>query len=200
MTSKPKIAIAILAAGASTRMGRPKQLLPWGDTTILGHALHQAFGSKAQEVYVILGANNELIQTQVNFGSANIQINDRWQEGLGTSIATAAKAAANQNIDGLLIMLADQPQVDSEFLNKLIADFQPNQERIVATGYDGEAGVPVLFDVVYFERLGGLEGDRGAKVVLKECKEQTIIVEPKVQLRDVDTEEGYLGLWGEVFG
>ncbi|MGS0528175.1 nucleotidyltransferase family protein [Zobellia nedashkovskayae] len=103
-----RIAILILAAGASTRMGQPKQLLPWKDTTLLGHAIQTVKSTDAIEVVTVLGANAKLIQSQIKEEVIFIQNTD-WQSGLGGSIACGTEWLLQSNIefDGILITLAD---------------------------------------------------------------------------------------------
>ncbi len=132
-----KIAILILAAGASTRMGKPKQLMEWKGTTLLGHAIDEASTIENSIIFVTLGANSDAIK------SAHIQkdvkwvFNSHWESGLGTSIALGAKAILENEpkIPKILVMLADQPLIDSEYLEQMISSFHIVKKGIVATGY-----------------------------------------------------------------
>jgi molybdenum cofactor cytidylyltransferase len=122
MAAPKNIAILILAAGASSRMGRTKQLLPWQDTTLLGSAIRTARDSNAKSVAVVLGANAESIRGRVNVGrgvktDADFVENTAWETGLGSSIACGTEFLIEKKIvyDGILIMLADQPLIDTEY-------------------------------------------------------------------------------------
>lgn len=199
LTTNIRIATVILAAGASTRMGKPKQTLKWGETTLLGHCIDQVLASKAQEVILILGANHELIKEKIENYALDILINENWQAGMGSSIALAAKQLLKSNVDGVLIVLADQPNVDSHFLNSLMRRFHPEKNTIIATNYGDGAGVPVLFDQTYIEKLSRLEGDQGAKRIIQEAVEFVTSVTPDFRLTDIDTPEAYEALYNYRF-
>ena len=119
---KPKIATLILAAGESKRMNGVKQLLPWKDSTLLGHAITQSLQTSTNEVYVVLGANMDKILNEVDTRKVNIIINDDWSLGMGTSIAAVIRFfRSNQlDFDGILIRLIDQPLLDVKYYNILI--------------------------------------------------------------------------------
>jgi len=118
MSETDKHAVLILAAGASTRMGQPKQLLPWGKTTLLNHAINEA-KKISEHVFVVLGANKELIESSLN-SQVEIIRNPNWENGMGTSITYGISILdKNEEFDSVLIMLADQPLLDSTYLNNL---------------------------------------------------------------------------------
>ncbi|CAM4393606.1 NTP transferase domain-containing protein [Zobellia nedashkovskayae] len=187
-----RIAILILAAGASTRMGQPKQLLPWKDTTLLGHAIQTAKSTDAIEVVTVLGANAKLIQSQIKEEVIFIQ-NTSWQSGLGGSIACGTEWLLQSNIefDGILITLADQPLIDFKYLDKLISTFSEHTDRIIATTYKNRAGVPALFPKKYVNTLLKLDKDFGAKHLLEQEQDTIITIPAENRISDVDTEEDY---------
>ncbi|CAM4376955.1 nucleotidyltransferase family protein [Zobellia nedashkovskayae] len=187
-----RIAILILAAGASTRMGQPKQLLPWKDTTLLGHAIQTAKSTDAIEVVTVLGANAKLIQSQIKEEVIFIQ-NTAWQSGLGGSIACGTEWLLQSNIefDGLLITLADQPLIDFKYLDKLISTFSEHTDRIIASTYRNRAGVPALFPKKYVNTLLKLDEDFGAKHLLEQEQDTIITIPAENRISDVDTEEDY---------
>ncbi|MBT2162913.1 nucleotidyltransferase family protein [Zobellia barbeyronii] len=187
-----RIAILILAAGASTRMGKPKQLLPWKDTTLLEHAIKTAKSADAIEVVTVLGANTKLIQSQIKEEVIFIE-NTAWQLGLGGSIAFGTKWLLQSDIefDGILIMLADQPLIDFRYLNTLIATSVEQTDRIIATAYKNRAGVPTIFPIKYVDMLLNLNEDFGAKHLLEQERDTVITVSAGNRISDVDTEEDY---------
>lgn len=187
-----RIAILILAAGASTRMGQPKQLLPWKDTTLLGHAIQTAKSTDAIEVVTVLGANAKLIQSQIKEEVIFIQ-NTAWQSGLGGSIACGTEWLLQSNIefDGILITLADQPLIDFKYLDKLISTFSEHTDRIIASTYRNRAGVPALFPKKYVNTLLKLDEDFGAKHLLEQEQDTIITIPAENRISDVDTEEDY---------
>lgn len=189
------ISIVIIAAGASSRMGEPKQLLQWGNTTLLGHALEQANASRADSVYVVLGANFEKIASTISSTRAQVLKYDDWQKGMGNTIAYSIDHLTTSKLkrDAILIMLADQPQVSTLFLNQMIDAYHNQQQGIVATHYaDSGAGVPAIFDKQYFDQLMLLSGDKGAKSLLNKNKGDVLALSPQTQFIDIDTRDTYL--------
>lgn len=195
MIKKPlNIAIVILAAGASKRMGTPKQLLPWGDTSLLVHTIKTVLKVQAKEVVVVLGANYDRIRNEINQYPISILNNVDWEMGLGKSIAFAIDYFKNSktSMDGVLVVLADQPFIISTFLEEMIEDFKQNKNKIVATSYGYKnQGAPVLFDKVYFEELSQLHDDHGAKHLLKTHKSQIKTLIPPMENVDLDSIEDY---------
>ncbi|SIS74018.1 molybdenum cofactor cytidylyltransferase [Zobellia uliginosa] len=193
MKSAPhRIAILILAAGSSSRMGKPKQLLPWHDTTLLGHAIRTAKASKAIRALTVLGANAKKIRTETTEAFAFTE-NTAWESGMGSSIAHGAASlmASDKDIEGILIMLADQPLIKESYLNLLIDHSIRHKDKIIATTYKHRAGVPALFPKPYFEALLKLNKDFGAKQLLQEEENQVIRLSAGQNIIDIDTSEDY---------
>lgn len=194
MTLTPNIAIAILAAGASKRMGSPKQLLKWEDSTIINHVIETCKNTVVNDVIVVLGANYEDIIRDINDTSVTVIHNKKWTLGLGKSIAFVVQYCLDSkaNRDGLLVVLADQPYVTTSFLNKMIEAFHVDDEAILATEYHvHKKGVPVLFHKKYFEALVRLTGDDGAKSILKQQKAFVKAIQPDFKNIDIDTAQDY---------
>ena len=185
-----KIAVLVLAAGASRRMNDIKQILAFKDSTLLENALKTAKMSKNNQVFCVLGANKEEILQKVDFQSIEIIQNEDWNNGLGKSIAIGVEAIQNyKDYDGILVMLGDQPFISSEYLNKMIEKFIQNQSEIIATSYSGKPGVPSLFPQKIFSQLKKLKGDSGAKELLR--SEKNIIKLEAENTFDVDSPEDY---------
>lgn len=183
--------IILLAAGASTRMGRPKQLLAWQDDTLLNHSISQAIDSQASELLVVLGANYESIVPTLPV-SINHIYNKNWEIGMGTSIARGIREFQQKGATAALIMLADQPYLTCHYLNQLIASYTPEKQQIIATQYGKGIGVPAIFDSFYFDKLSQLKGDKGAKQLIQQYREHVVIHQPeKANVVDIDTEEIY---------
>ncbi|WP_298552892.1 nucleotidyltransferase family protein [uncultured Algibacter sp.] len=201
MKSIPNIAIVILAAGASKRMGSPKQLLKWGNDTLLNHAIKTVLEIDAYEVIVVLGANHKLIEAGVKHRSITILNNEDWDLGLGKSIACATEYVlkSKPQVEGILITLADQPLIDSHYLNDIMTHFYQDLNQIIATSYDNNKGVPVLFGKVYFQELSNLTGDNGAKQLLKTHESCVKTFKPPVKNVDLDSKEDYEKLYRENF-
>jgi CTP:molybdopterin cytidylyltransferase MocA len=166
------VAAIVLAAGASRRLGQPKQLLIYGGEMLLERAIRLADEAGAAPVLTVLGANHELICASVDLMGKSIPvINDRWEEGMATSIHAGLKAlgAVTSEAKGVLILACDQPRLSSDHLRALIDAFCAQAEAsIVASTYAGVVGIPAVFRRITFPALGALRGDKGARALLIE--------------------------------
>ncbi|MFH6603854.1 NTP transferase domain-containing protein [Maribacter algicola] len=190
---KSNVAILILAAGESSRMGSAKQLLPWNNTTLLGHAMETAKKTASKDVFVVLGANSEEIRNTISNADVHILENKNWAKGMGVSVATgiAYILKEHESLDGVLIMLCDQPLISSDYLNRLLKIFEVGNYGIIATKYGKKNGVPAIFDKKYFSMLSRLNGDTGAKHVLDWYRGDTRVMDPGGKEQDLDTPEDY---------
>lgn len=188
-----KTAILILAAGKSSRMGSTKQLLSYKKTTLLGWAIEQAKQSKANTVFCVLGANSEIIEKSIENYLVETIYNVDYNNGLSTSIIAGINHLKDKNFDSVLIMLADQPNVTTDYLNQLIITSEENNSKIVVSNYGNKMGVPALFPKQYFNKLINLKGDNGAKDFLKMHLSE-IIKMSTFNLIDIDTREDYKNL------
>lgn len=187
------IAILILAAGASSRMGSPKQLLPWKHTTLLGHAIMEAKAVEYTDLFIVLGANATKIITEIQLKNDPCFVNNEWRKGLGNTLAFGITQIENsrKNYTEIVVMLADQPLIDSIYLSKMIAAYKESGKSIVATSYGKRVGVPAIFSKRYFSELKELNHDFGAKEILKKYPLDTLSLDPKGKEKDIDTIEDY---------
>ncbi|MCM4166286.1 hypothetical protein DHD08_01170 [Arenibacter sp. H213] len=193
---KSNIAIMIMAAGASSRMGIAKQLLPWGKSTLIGNAIKNAKESNCSNVFVVLGANADAIKNSVGLKEEAIILNNDWESGLGSSIAFATRSILTpaEKYDGILVLLADQPLIDTSYLNQLITAFDGTDHSIIATQYTHGNGVPAIFGASHFLELQQLNTDSGARDIIRLHTEKLLNIDPKGKTADVDTYEEYLRL------
>ncbi|HWA93479.1 MAG TPA: nucleotidyltransferase family protein [Terracidiphilus sp.] len=184
------VAAILLAAGASRRLGQPKQLLQVHGETLVARNVRIACEAGASQVFVVLGAESKVVQ-QVLDGTEAIAIeNHRWQEGLSTSVRAGVEAVeAHSGIfDGVLLMNCDQPRLDSVHLASLIAVFEArSREVIVASSYAGTNGVPALFPRRLFNELKMLTGDKGARMLFARNTDALIAVPFDGGDIDIDT-------------
>ena len=161
--SSGRIGAIVLAAGASTRLGFPKQLLIHQGQPLVRRAAVAAFDAGASRVVVVLGARAETIAPALDgLPSVMIVVNPDWEKGLSSSLSVGLAAVfADPSCDGALVTLADQPFVDEGALRRLIKAFDA-KHRIVASGYDDTIGVPAVFGREFRGDLMGLTGDAGA--------------------------------------
>jgi molybdenum cofactor cytidylyltransferase len=185
----------ILAAGASSRMGRPKQLLEWRKRPLLEHAVANARAVLAERVIVVLGANAEAIQTTIDLSAVTSIVNPDWQEGMASSIRVGIRALP-ESAEAALILLCDQPLINAAHIGKLLNGWQSAPTWIVASQYHHSVGVPALFPAEYFGDLLGLSGDRGAKPLLMKFENSLLKIPlPEAEL-DVDSEGDFERLAG----
>lgn len=194
-SSQGNIGLIILAAGASTRMGQPKQLLAFEETTLIGHAIKVGMDSDCDPVVVVLGAQSQLIEKSIPGTSVNVVENRNWQEGMSSSIRVGLKRMLSlQNLRAIVVMVCDQPNVDSQLLNIMIKCFNKWDARGVACSYDGVLGVPALFGSAMFPELLNISGDKGARALLKKYKGQFKLIPFAEGALDIDTPEDYKSL------
>ncbi len=179
-------------------MGSPKQLLKWKNSNLLNHTISKAIELNLKEIIVVLGANADMIIPEIDNKEVKILINQDWENGLGSSISAGVNhiLQSNSSIDGLLIMLSDQPLIEHNHYLKLIKNISSGNKAIVATKYnDNRIGVPALFDKIYFKDLCELNSDFGAKQLIFRYSENIISIENEQSRFDIDTPEQYQNLY-----
>lgn len=185
--------IILLAAGASVRLGKPKQLLEYGGKPLLQHGLQVAIDSGLSPVIVVLGANADSIKTEISNKDITLIINDSWSEGMASSIRCGIEKLMGIAPDttAAIIMVCDQPFVSSKLLIKLIKKHQETGLPVIASRYENNNGTPALFDKAIFASLLKLKGDTGAKKIMKESPDWVGFVDFPKGIVDIDTEEDY---------
>jgi molybdenum cofactor cytidylyltransferase len=168
----------ILAAGASTRLGHPKQLVRLGNETLLDRSVRIAREAGCAPVVVVLGASEEQIRDQCKLQNVLIVSHPEWTEGMGTTLSRGVQAF--EDVQGILVMTCDMPGVTADHLRTLIAS-----EQVAASSYGGRKGVPAYFPRDLFPKLVELKGDMGARELLQLAYEVEL---PDGEL-DVDTSE-----------
>ncbi len=184
------IAALVLAAGASSRLGRPKQLIDWGGRPLLEVVVDQVRSWPTDEVWVVLGAHAEEILARCDFGSASVVINDDFDEGLAASLRVGLDALMRHSkADGVLVALGDQPRIAPKVVEQLIDRYRSVDTGAVIPKYRYTWSNPVIVDRSLWPRLMSLEGDAGAQHLLKAHPEwvEEVWLET-LPPRDVDTE------------
>ena len=195
----PEIPILLLAAGGSTRMGQPKQLLPWGNQTLIEHQI-EILQDTGNPINVVIGSNSDLVIPVIEKCPVNILVNTNWANGMGSSISLGINQIIQKfpNAKGVMITLLDQPLITTAFFKKMVDAYQPSSQQIlVSHSASGWTGVPVLFDALYFKDLTQLKNDEGARKIIKRNEEHVILLEGGEMLEDMDTPEKYLQLLGK---
>jgi molybdenum cofactor cytidylyltransferase len=199
--SEPAIGIIVLAAGASSRMGQPKQLLHHEGETLLNRAIRVGLEAQCGPVIVVLGSDAETLQEAIAASRARIVVNQAWAEGMSSSIRCGLRelvAAAGDKTDAAIFMLCDQPLITSVIVRRLVDAYDSRRALLVASEYEagGEKtrGVPALFSRTLFPELMELRGVEGAKrVIARHAAEATVIAVPEAAF-DVDTADDYRAL------
>lgn len=183
-----KIAIVILAAGKSLRMGFAKQIIRINNEPLLKITLDK-IESISEDTYCVLGANKDLILEEIHFNNTVVIDNINYEKGLSSSISICIEffEKKNLNYDGVLFVLGDQPAIETEYFLSIINRFNEHKTKIIATNYDGKAGVPALFPKSFFKELKIIKGDKGAREILKNKPKSIIFESFKTNLVDIDT-------------
>lgn len=191
-----------MAAGASTRLGEPKQALAYQGETLLQRAMQAALTSACQPVVVVLGANSPKLLPQLEGLPVKVALNPAWEEGMASSIRCGLSKLLElmPEASGVVFMVCDQPYVEASLLNSLIQVKQERSKKIVASAYQETVGTPALFDKTYFPELLALQGQEGAKKVLFRHKEDVASVGFPAGAVDIDTKEDYTSLLRSVPG
>lgn len=185
--------IIVLAAGSSSRLGAPKQLLSYNDKNLLGHVIDEAKKTADARVVVILGGNYQLIAGNINTPGIEVIYNPDWEEGISSSIRAglAGLTKENKDLDRVILTVCDQPFITADLFKTLITKAGSSGKSIVASAYSGTLGTPVLFAAAHFSDLGNLKGKEGAKILLDKYKENVTSVPFENGEIDIDTPEDY---------
>ncbi|HEY55718.1 MAG TPA: nucleotidyltransferase family protein [Dehalococcoidia bacterium] len=182
------VSAIMLAAGQAKRMGRLKQLMPLGKSTILEQSLDNLLGSKVGEVIVVLGHRAEEIKKIIAARPLKIAVNKDYRQGMGTSIAVGLKLVDNR-AEAVMLTLGDQPFVDSPTIDRLIEEFRVHDKGIAIPTYQGKRGHPLIFSLKYEAPLAALKGDIGGREIIKEHPEDVLEVAVDCEgiVIDIDT-------------
>jgi molybdenum cofactor cytidylyltransferase len=184
------IAAVILAAGNSSRMGQPKQLLEFNKTSLIRHVATIALASKADSVSVVLGWEAESLGRHVKDLGMTTLFNPNWQEGISSSIRSAVSALWKET-DAVMFLLCDQLFITSDHLDEMIDGYLRTGKQIVASAYGNTLGVPALFGKIIFPELLKLKSDHGARRVILSHEQGTLGIPFPAGEFDVDYPSDY---------
>jgi len=190
-TEMNNIALVLLAAGGSTRMGSPKQLLSYNGQPLIRHAAQTALASGCDPVIVVLGSHIAEIRAALEGLDVVVVENAEWEAGMGTSICAGISGAEIMGCEGAILALADQPLITAEILQHLVDEHQETGRPIIASEYAGTVGVPVFFTREFFADLKALHPTEGCKgVILAHLDRSIRILCPEAET-DIDTPGDY---------
>jgi molybdenum cofactor cytidylyltransferase len=183
-------AAIVLAAGASRRLGRPKQLEPWGDTNLLGRVVAAALDLPVDEVWVVVGSGADRILEEVDLGGAGVIENPEWEEGIASSLRVGLDALTRlSRAERAVILMGDQPDVSPEIVGALLDSHRSSGRPVSIPKYRYTLGNPVVVDRSLWSRVMSLEGDEGAMRLWRAHPEWVNEVWfPDQAPRDIDTE------------
>lgn len=190
-----RTAAIILAAGASRRLGHPKQLVPLEGEPLLHRAARLALEAGLGPVRVVLGAELEKCREALSGLDIEVVLNPEWEEGMGSSIR-AGMAGLAADADAALLLVCDQVALEGSLLDRILATHRAHPDRVVASRYAGILGIPALLPRRLFGALGALRGEQGARGLLREG-DAIELPFPGGEL-DLDT-PGDLERWGLAF-
>lgn len=184
--STEKIFATVLAAGAATRFGATKQVVELDGVTLVQRAMEAAAAACGNNVLLVLGHDWQAVNAACDPPQGFIVCNDRYQDGLGSSIALATRSIRHV-ARAIIVLLADQALVSPLHIRSLCDAWSGRADEIVATGYAGTVGVPALFPSACFGDLMRLRGDSGARQLLSDerFRLRQILFEPAAM--DIDT-------------
>jgi len=174
------IAGVVLAAGSSSRLGVPKQLLVYRGMPLIAHVVENLLISQVDDIIVVLGSGAEQVANALEGYSVKLIFNREFAAGQSTSLK-AGLAVLDSATQAALFVLGDQPLVSAETINLLIEHYWSARGGIITPYFRGKRGNPVLFDRVFFEEISSLSGDVGAREIILRHPEKIV----KVDVSDV---------------
>ena len=186
------ISAILLAAGQSKRMGALKQLMPFGQSTIVEQAVGNLLGSAVVEVIVVVGYKAEDVIKAIAAKPIRMVINPDYEQGMSTSII-AGLNLVHGGVQGVMLAMGDQPLVNSKTINGLIDEFCNHDKGIAVPTYQGRRGHPIIFAIKYKEQLLKLKGDVGGRQIMKDHPDDVleVAVDSESIVADFDTTDDY---------
>jgi molybdenum cofactor cytidylyltransferase len=196
LSSANNIGIVILAAGPSSRLGKPKQLLHYKGKNLLQHVVSEAVNSNASPVIVVLGANSDSISKEIDKTKVHVVENKEWREGMASSVRMGLNILQKISplAEAVIFMVCDQPYVSTSLLNDLINMQVESCKPIVTCNYGEAIGPPALFHKSLFAELMQLQGDAGARKIIQQHSDEVATLLFTKGKIDIDTKEDYEAL------
>ena len=182
-------AAIVLAAGASTRLGQPKQLLQMNGESLLHRTIRAAEEAGCAPIFVVLGFEAERMQRETADLEVRVVINQEWQSGMGSSLRSGMEALMKESQlpQKVVLLLSDQPMLSNKILLSLVKKSAETNSLIVASSYTGRLGVPAAFRKELYPDLQKVEGDKGAREVIQLYRDQTASIDFPEGAVDIDT-------------
>jgi molybdenum cofactor cytidylyltransferase len=191
-TPSPFISGILLAAGLSSRMGEPKQLLPFGESTIVETVVDSMLGAKFNEVIVVVGHCGAQVRAQLGTRPVRIVFNSDYREGMLTSAQTGIRTL--QGNEAFALMLVDQPFITSDLIDQVVSAYTQTNKGIALPSYNYKRGHPVIFHQRYAREILALDAESGGvRTLFKKYGDDIyyVTVDTDRVLRDIDYREDY---------
>lgn len=185
---KKRYAILILAAGSSSRLGRPKQLVSFNNTNLLNHTIAEALKVDSANVYLVLGCDSQQIKKTIK-SDLPVFIHSKWKQGFGSSVAFGVQQIQDSPYEAIIISVCDQPFLRKENFDNLLSMFEKGEKSIVISRYKNGNGPPTLFSKEFKDELLTLKGDQGAKGIVMSHKSNVGIVNFDEGDFDIDSQQ-----------
>jgi molybdenum cofactor cytidylyltransferase len=195
-----RTAIVILAAGGSRRLGRPKQLVTMLGEPLLRRVVKMAADVGPDHLIVVLGSSAYDCVPVIKDCGVDIVVNPFWESGLAGSIRLGVERAEAQGADSVLLLLTDQPWLNSEVIRRFLDRMNGQTDTIISARYEGVLGAPMMFGSDWFPELKNLEGDQGARNLVPKEGGQVEVIDWSEGAVDVDTPEDLARLMRGVQG
>ncbi len=187
-----KVAAIVLAAGGSSRLGQPKQLLNLRGQPFVRRTVEAVLNAGCTPVKVVVGRDGEAIAAALQNLDVQLVPNENWKEGIGSSICIGVHALAE--CEAVVIAACDQPHVNADLIRRLLRAQEETRQPIVASAYSGTCGVPALFLRRYFNDLLFLPNEKGAKAIITRHPADVATVDFPQGAIDIDTPGSYRAL------
>jgi len=187
------ISAIVVAAGLSTRMGAPKQLLPYGQRTVIEQIVSVLLGCPLTEIVVVIGYERQAMETKLAPWPVRPIFNPAYQAQEMLSSIQCGLSALDTPVQATLIVLGDQPQLEERVIRALIEAYQAKERGLIIPSFQMRRGHPILIDRAYWPEILALEAGKTLKTVIKARTDeiQHVVVQTDSILRDIDTPEAY---------
>lgn len=186
--------VVVLAAGNSSRLGSPKQLLTYHNHTLIRNTVAQVSNvPDAPPIIVVTGYIHEEIVEEISDLTKCIIRNKNWELGMGSSIAFAVSAALNflPELKGILFLVSDQPFINTALIQQILEEATEKEEKIIVAKYQDTLGIPAYFPAYYFNHLLNIDPSTGAKKLIQEFSEDVSTIDFEMGSVDIDTPSDY---------
>jgi molybdenum cofactor cytidylyltransferase len=198
---KVHIAIVVLAAGEDTLLKYPKPLLPWGNSTLLGHAIKEVVKTQINDIYVVLGHEYDSVFERHKHFPVHFVKNPNYKDGFFTGLEECMKWISKTDVEAVMFLYGDQPQVDHNYLKEMIHSYHKSNNAIVVTNQQGDFDFPVIFHKNYFSILQQLDNKQERlNYIINQHIENTVILAPELPFFHVNNKDGYDKLHQDWFG